>query len=307
MFNKIDFDYVELISLNFYKIVFKPCIFDKFFFKIFSNVIRQLLFINTPGCSVTEVNILGTNNEYGYIFGMKEDVMNLILNIKGLVFKLKNGLDKIYLKLFSRNSVVKGSDVICGNSSKVVNPKHIICHLNDNIKIKVLLKVEKGVGYIPYASDKRLRINKKWKNGILIDANFCPILRVSYIFENIENLYYGNLKRLIFFIETNGSLDGKEAFLISINSFLSKFLNLKLNYNKFYDFRSIDNVFYYSLSIFDAGFSLRTIKILIEYKVYKLSDLVKCTTWDLLNFNRVSKKTILEIKNVLKIYNLFLL
>lgn len=303
--HKLYFDYVELISLNFYKIVFKPFICDDYFANSIASFIRQSLFTNIAGYAVTEIKIFGANNEYGNVSGLKEDVLNLILNIKGLIFKLKKR--KVFLKLSSSKEIVKGKHIILNKKAKLINPEHVICHLNKGEKINIIFKIEKGKGYVPFNSDKDFRYSSNLKNGILIDSNFCPIIRASYSIHKISDTLYNNLKKIFFFIETNGTINAKKAIINSINSFLSSFSNfsfLKKNNDNFIFYNDYKNILH--TTILDLGFSFKIIKMLNSVNIFRLSDLIKCSKKDFLNIFNFSKKTFKEIKKVLKFHEISL-
>ncbi len=306
--DKIYFDYIELISLNFYKVVFKPFICDGLFINVIANTIRQSLLLNTYGCAVTEIKIFNSNSEFGYIFGLKEDLLNLILNLKNLIFKLKKK-KKTFLRLFSNKNIVKGFDITLNKYTKILNPNHIIANLNNNFNIKLILKIEKGKGYIPFSSDKKYKKSSSLKNGILMDTYFCPILRVSYSINRIEDLFYNNIYKITFFIETNGSINVKKALINSIISFLYIFSNFKIlkkkNINNFFLFNNYNS--YLSVAIIDSGLTFRTCKYLSNLGVLCINDLIKCTRSNIINIFFFSNKTLLEIINILKKYNLFLL
>ncbi|WP_259286289.1 hypothetical protein [Candidatus Nasuia deltocephalinicola] len=306
--DKIYFDYIELISLNFYKVVFKPFICDSLFINVIANTIRQSLFINTYGYAVTELKIFNVNSEFGYIFGLKEDLLNFILNIKNLVFKLKNK-KKTFLRLFTNKNIVKGKHITLNKYTKILNPNHVIANLNSNFSIDLILKIEKGKGYIPFSSDKKYKNSSSLKNSILVDAHFCPILRVSYSINKIDDLFYNNIYKIIFFIETNGLITAKKALINSIISFLHIFSNFRIlkkkNINNFFLFNNYNS--YLSVSIIDSGLTFRTCKHLSILGVLYINDLIKWTRFDILNIFFFSNKTLLEIINILKNYNLFLL
>ncbi len=306
--DKIYFDYIELISLNFYKVVFKPFICDSLFINVIANTIRQSLFINTYGYAVTEIKIFNINSEFGYIFGLKEDLLNFILNIKNLVFKLKKK-KKTFLRLFTNKNIVKGKHITLNKYTKILNPNHVIANLNNNFSIDLILKIEKGKGYIPFSSDKNYKNSCSLKDSIPIDAYFCPILRVSYSINRIDDLFYNNIYKIIFFIETNGLITAKKALINSIISFLHIFSNFKIlkkkNINNFFLFNNYNS--YLSVSIIDSGLTFRTCKHLTGLGVLYINDLIKCTRFDILNAFFFSNNTLLEIINILKNYNLFLL
>ncbi|WP_259286080.1 DNA-directed RNA polymerase subunit alpha C-terminal domain-containing protein [Candidatus Nasuia deltocephalinicola] len=306
--DKIYFDYIELISLNFYKVVFKPFICDSLFINVIANAIRHSLFINTYGYAVTEIKIFNVNNEFGYIFGLKEDLLNLILNIKSLIFKLKKK-KKTFVRLFSDKNVVKGKHVVLNKYTKILNPNHIIANLNSGFSIDLILKIEKGKGYIPFSSDKKYKNSSNLKNSLLVDAYFCPILRVSYSINRIEDLFYNNIYKIVFFVETNGLISAKKAIINSIISFMYTFSNFKFlkkkNISNFSLFNNYNN--YLFISIIDSGLTFRTCKHLINLGVLYINDLIKFDRSDIINIFFFSKKTLLEIMTILKKYNLFLL
>lgn len=158
--NKLIFDYIELINNNFYKVVFKPFVCDNFLANILTNSIRQFLFINTYGYSITELNIPGINNQYINYSEIEEDTLNLILNLKGLIFKLKK--KKVFLKVCSKKNIITGSDIKKNKFFKILNPNHVICHSNKkNNLINFSFKVEKGKGYSPNSLYKNKEFNKK--------------------------------------------------------------------------------------------------------------------------------------------------
>ncbi|QND78512.1 DNA-directed RNA polymerase alpha subunit [Candidatus Nasuia deltocephalinicola] len=301
MNNNIFFDYVELISLNFYKIVFKPFICDDFFSNILSNLIRHSLFLNTKGAAITEVSFLKPVNEFSYFPEIKEDILNILLNLKGILFKLKK--DRVFLNLKTSKKIIRAKDIKLNKYSKIINKNHVICHLNNKFCLKLKIKVEKDKGFIPYSSDKKYKYCLNMKNGILMDANFCPIIKVSYSINSLNDVIYPNLKRLLFFVETNGTISGKQAIINSIFSFLKNFSNFN-NINKFKSDEIVFKNLNINSSLFDANLSFRTIKYLNRLNVFDLKDIIDFGKKNLLNILFFTKKTILEIKKIFKIYKL---
>ncbi len=306
--DKINFDYIELISLNFYKIVLKPFICDDLFVNVVANAIRHSLFVNTYGYAVTEIKIFNVNNEFGYIFGLKEDLLNLVLNIKGLIFKLKKNKKKTFVRLLSSENIVKGEHVTLNKYTKILNPNHVIANLNNNFKIDLILKIEKGKGYIPFSSDKKYKNSASLKDSFLVDSYFCPIIRVSYSVNKIEDSFYNNIYKIIFYVETNGLISAKRALINSIISILHIFSNFKFlkkkNSNNFFLFNGYNS--YLSISIIDSGLTFRTCKHLFNIGILCINDLIKCSKLDIINNFFFTIKTFLEISNMLKKYNLFL-
>lgn len=301
MNNNIFFDYIELISLNFYKIVFKPFICDDFFSNILSNLIRHSLFLNIKGAAITEVSFLKPVNEFSYFPEIKEDILNILLNLKGILFKLKK--DRVFLSLKTSKKIIRAKDIKLNKYSKILNKNHIICHLNNNFCLNLKIKVENNKGFIPYNSDKKYKYCLNMKNGILLDANFCPIIRVSYSINSLNDAAFPDLKRLLFFVETNGTISGKQAIINSIFLFLKNFSNFN-NINKFKSDEIIFKDLNINTNLFDANLSFRTIKHLNRLNIFDLKDILDFGKKNLLNILFFTNKTILEIKKIFKNYKL---
>ena len=138
---------VEQISTNRAKVTLEP--FERGYGHTLGNALRRVLLSSMVGYAVTEVTIAGVVHEYSSIDGVQEDVVNILLNLKGVVFKLENR-DEVTLSLRKEGEgVITAADIQTPHDVEIVNPNHVICHLSQGGKLDMQIKVEKGRGYVP--------------------------------------------------------------------------------------------------------------------------------------------------------------
>lgn len=175
---------------------------------------RRTLLSSICGTAVTEVEIVGSSNEFSSVTGIAEDSLQLALNIRNVVFKLDVHIASLTLTL--RKTIpgtVYARDIQTDYRCQIVNPNHIICHL-DSGRLSAYIKIQKGWGYVPKSN------GLCWNNGKLImDAFYSPVKNVSY---SVSLINY-NSERLILSIETNGSVTPIEALRQSIHILKSQF------------------------------------------------------------------------------------
>ncbi len=174
------------------------------------NALRRALLSSLPGYAVTQVKFAGADHEFSTIPGIKENLIQIILNVKNLRFSsLKEGETKLKLKVSGKKEV-KGSDIKTPSSLKIVNPDVPIATLtNAKAKLEMEMTVQKGVGYSP--SEERGEEEKE-VGAITIDALFTPIKRVNYEVRNMRVGKRTDFDKITFTIETDGSLEPEEAF-----------------------------------------------------------------------------------------------
>src|ERR1700722_9639520 len=130
-----------------FKIILEP--FERGFGHTLGNALRRILLSSMPGCAVVEVKIDGVLHEYSTIPGVQEDVLDILLNLKGLAIKLHNK-DEVTLQLYKKGpGKVYASDITLEHDIEIVNPEHIIATLSDDSEINMTLKVVRGRGYLP--------------------------------------------------------------------------------------------------------------------------------------------------------------
>ena len=187
------------------------------------NALRRVLLSSLEGAAVTAVRIEKATHEYQALPGVKEDVMNVLLNLKKLRVKLfSNGPETVYLSV-SKEGVVTAKDIQGNANVEVVNKDLVIAHLEAGGKIEMEIEVSKGRGYVPA---EELRAQNQWAAGFLpVDALFSPVVKVHYDVENARVGQVTDYDRLILEIWTDGSLNPAEA-LIQSSKLLRESLNI---------------------------------------------------------------------------------
>ncbi|ASS47053.1 DNA-directed RNA polymerase alpha subunit [Candidatus Nasuia deltocephalinicola] len=299
---KIKVSSVKLISSNFCKIILKPIL--KNYASCLAPFLRCLVFTSVKGYAITEVKIYGVNNEFDDIPGVKEDVLNLILNLKGIIFKLKKKKVILYLNK-SGESVIKASDFHLNEWVNIINPNYIITYLAKGFSLNITIKVEKGIGFHPINNDNYDKKNDL--NGVLLDVNYSPIIRVYYKVKDFlkdEKL----LSIIHFFIETNGSISPKKAFCNSVNNFLFSLSNFILIYNNNLLKSKKKNKFISNKKLLTKISSINSDSTFLYYmkkiNVVYLGDLIKLTKNKILKISKMNFSLLKNINIMLLKYNL---
>lgn len=185
--------------------------FERGYGHTLGNALRRVLLSSMVGYAPTEVTIAGVVHEYSTLDGVQEDVVDLLLNLKGVVFKLHNR-DSITLTLKKSGAgVVLASDIELPHDVEIINPEHVIANLTDNGKLDMQIKVEKDRGYVPGNVRRLSEDANKTIGRIILDASFSPVRRVSYAVESARVEQRTDLDKLIINIETNGVISAEEA------------------------------------------------------------------------------------------------
>lgn len=290
---------VQNISPLHARVVMEP--FERGYGYTLGNALRRILLSSMAGYAPTEVKISGVVHEYSTIDGVQEDVVDVLLNIKGIVLKLYSG-DEATLKLSKAGKgVVTANDFEKNHNVEILNPDHIIAHLTSDGKIDLHLKISKGRGYLP-ASTRKTRETDKSVGSIMLDASFSPIKRVSYIVESARVEQRTDLDKLIMDIETNGIVDPEEAI-----RYAARILVQQLTV--FADLEStpvpaeqpkipqIDPVLLRPVD--DLELTVRSANCLKVENIYYIGDLIQRTEAELLRTPNLGRKSLNEIKEVL--------
>ena len=194
---------------------------DRGFGHTLGNALRRVMLSSVPGYAATEARITGAVHEYGRIEGMREEVVRLLLNLKGVVFKVEDG-DRAAARLTKEGpAAVTAGDFSLPHNVKVINPDHPLAELMRGGKLDMEVTVERGVGY--FAASSRDREDKTF--GVLyLDASFSPVKRVSFEVENARVEGRTDLDKLLLEVETNGTYEFEE-----IVQYASRYLIERLN------------------------------------------------------------------------------
>jgi len=175
------------------------------------NALRRILLSSMPGCAVTEVEIDGVLHEYSAIEGVQEDVIEILLNLKGVALTM-SGKDEAELTLSAQGPcVVTAADIQVDHDVEIRNPDHVICTITDKKDMNTRLVVQRGRGYSP--ADSRIDPEEETRSigRLQLDASFSPIRRVSYVVDSARVEQRTDLDKLVIDLETNGTIDPEEA------------------------------------------------------------------------------------------------
>ncbi len=262
------------------------------------NALRRILLSSMPGAAITEVQIDGVLHEYSSLEGVREDVLEILLNLKDVAIKL-NSKDTAELTLSkSGPGVVTAGDIQLDHDVEVVNPDHVIAHLSEGANLNMRLKVEKGVGYrqAEQAADAQI--------GVLrLDATFSPIVTVSYEVESARVEQRTDLDKLIIDVESNGTIDPEDAIKLAatiLSHQLNAFVDMRLQKKEEaqpVEEPNIDPI--YLQPVDDLELTVRSANCLKAEHIFYIGDLVQRTEQALLKTPNLGKKSLQEIKDVL--------
>lgn len=299
---------VETISPFHAKITLEPL--ERGFGHTLGNTLRRILLSSMPGAAIVEVKIDGVLHEYSAIPGVQEDVVEILLNLKGVSIKLL-GRQDVTLKLTKTGpGPVLASDIEPEHDVEIVNPNHVIAHLNESGSLNMTLKVMLGRGYQPAAIRTRKAEGKSTIGALHIDASFSPVRRVAYTVENARVEQRTDLDKLVIDLETNGTLDPEEAIRRSatiLQQQLAAFVDLQsapLVQEKSSREDSVNPIYYRPVD--DLELTVRSANCLKAENIFFIGDLVQRTEADLLKTPNLGKKSLTEIKNVLAAHGLSL-
>src|ERR1051325_8594147 len=200
---------VQNISPFHAKVTMEP--FERGYGHTLGNALRRILLSSMPGFAATEVKMSGVLHEYSTIDGVQEDVVDILLNLKGIVLKLHNREEATLTLRKQGEGMVTAGDIEPMHDVELINPDHVIAHLTAGGKLDMQIKVEKGRGYVPGNVRRLSEDTNKTIGRIILDASFSPVRRVSYFVESARVEQRTDLDKLIINIETNGVITPEEA------------------------------------------------------------------------------------------------
>ena len=266
------------------------------------NALRRILLSSMPGCAVTDVEIDGVLHEYSTIEGVQEDVLDIMLNLKGLALKMHNR-DEASLTLSKKGpGTVTAADITLDHDIEIVNPEHIIANLTKSGELNMNLKLAMGRGYVAATSRDTGEESSRPIGSLQLDASFSPVRRVSYSVERARVEQRTDLDKLIIDIETNGTIDPEEAIRRAatiLQDQLSVFVDLKgkevVESAKVQS--DVDPVLLRPVD--DLELTVRSANCLKAESIYFIGDLIQRTEVELLKTPNLGKKSLTEIKDVL--------
>ncbi len=291
---------VQFVSDKQAKVVLEPL--ERGFGHTLGNALRRILLSSMPGCAITSVEIDGVLHEYSTLEGVQEDVMDIILNLKGVALRMHNR-DEASLRLSKKGpGAVTAGDIQLDHDVEVVNPDYVIANLTKEGELNMTLKVAMGRGYEPATMRAGREDESRPIGNLQLDASFSPVHRVSYSVEAARVEQRTDLDKLIIDIETNGTIDPEEAIRRAatiLQDQLSVFVDLqgKEEVEPARTEADIDPVLLRPVD--DLELTVRSANCLKAESIYFIGDLIQRTEVELLKTPNLGKKSLTEIKDVL--------
>lgn len=291
---------IEQQSITRASVVLEPL--ERGFGHTLGNALRRILLSSMPGCAIVETEIDGVLHEYSTLEGVQEDVIEILLNLKGVAVKL-NSNDEAEITLDRKGpGVVTAGDFEIGHDIEIANPEHVIANLNENGHLKLRAQVGRGRGYEP--ADIRIADEEESRviGSLLLDASYSPVQRVSYKVDSARVEQRTDLDKLVIDLETNGTIDPEEAIRRAatiLQQQVSVFVDLESENEPeaVVEEDEIDPILLRPVD--DLELTVRSANCLKAENIYYIGDLIRRTEVELLKTPNLGKKSLTEIKDVL--------
>jgi len=273
------------------------------------NALRRILLASLEGYAITNIKIEGVEHEFSTITGVIEDVTQIILNLKQIRFKKQIedvNDEKIMVTITGQEEFLAGDLNRFLSGFRVMNPDHIICRMEPDVKLQMELYVNKGRGYVP--ADENKPLDQEF-GLISIDSIFTPIKNVKYSVENYRVEQKTDYEKLIIEINTDGSVHPKDALKEAANILIYHFMlfsdeKITLDTDEKFLSDEFDEEILHmrqllKTKLVDLDLSVRALNCLKAAEVETLGDLVKFNKNDLLKFRNFGKKSLTELEELL--------
>lgn len=273
------------------------------------NALRRILLSSIEGSAIVEVEIEGVEHEYSTLNGVQEDVLEILLNLKGVALMMHSNDKGTITVSASGAGVVTAGDIETGHDIEIVNPDHVIANLNKDGKLNITMKVAKGRGYQPASSRTDDALESSPIGSLRLDASFSPIRRVAYNVESARVAQSTNLDKLIIDLQTNGTVDPEAAIRTAatiLQDQLMSFVNLRSMEDEetVNEEADIDPILLRPVD--ELELTVRSANCLKAENIYYIGDLIQRTEVELLRTPNLGKKSLTEIKDVLASHGLSL-
>ncbi|MDD3516728.1 MAG: DNA-directed RNA polymerase subunit alpha [Chromatiales bacterium] len=301
--------HIDVASLgpNHARVVLEPL--ERGFGHTLGNALRRILLSSIPGAAAIEAEIEGVLHEYTTLEGVQEDVVDILLNLKGIAVRM-HGREEASLSLRKKGpGVVTAGDIALDHDVEIVNPDHVIATLTKAGELNMTLKLARGRGYQPVTVRRGPESEDRPIGRLLLDASFSPIRRVSYSVESARVEQRTDLDRLIIEIETNGTVEPEDAIRQSakiLQSQLAAFVELQGDEQVAPEVKQVDIDPILLRPVDDLELTVRSANCLKAENIYYIGDLIQRTEVELMKTPNLGKKSLTEIKDVLATHGLSL-
>jgi DNA-directed RNA polymerase subunit alpha len=284
------------------KVVLEPL--ERGFGHTLGNALRRILLSSMPGCAIIEAEIEGVEHEYSAIEGVQEDVIEILLNLKGVAVVM-NDEEKVQATVSLSKTgpgVVTAGDIIVDQNVEIKNPDHIIATITGKTTLNMQMTIARGRGYQPADSRKSDDDETRSIGRLQLDASFSPVKRLAYSVESARVEQRTDLDKLILDLETNGTIDPEEAIRRSatiLQQQLAVFVDLKHEKASEPETKEAEIDPILLRPVDDLELTVRSANCLKAENIYYIGDLVQRTEVELLKTPNLGKKSLTEIKDVL--------
>ena len=291
---------VDQISNTRAQVVLEPL--ERGFGHTLGNALRRILLSSMPGCAITEVTIDGVLHEYSAIEGVQEDVIEILLNLKGVAVSLNSANETELTLSKSGAGAVTAGDFVLDHDVEIANPDHVIANLNSSGSIEIRAHVTRGRGYVP--ADARIADEEEGRviGQLMLDASYSPVRRVAYKVDSARVEQRTDLDKLIIELETNGTIDPEEAIRRAatiLQQQIAVFVDLESSAaaDDSSQEEQLDPILLRPVD--DLELTVRSANCLKAENIYYIGDLIRRTEVELLKTPNLGKKSLTEIKDVL--------
>ena len=278
------------------------------------NALRRILLSSLEGYAISAIKIDGVEHEFSTITGVIEDLTEIILNIKQIRFKRRiddANSEKVVVTISGQDEFKAGDLNRFMSNFEVLNPDHLICRMEPDVKIQMEVSITKGRGYVPAEENKPIDAEF---GLITVDAIYTPVRNVKYAIENYRVEQKTDYEKLIFEIETDGSIHPKDALKEAAKILIYHFMlfsdeKITLDTDEKAAHEEFDEEVLHmrqllKTKLVDLDLSVRALNCLKAAEVETLGDLVKFNKNDLLKFRNFGKKSLTELDELLESMNL---
>tara|TARA_B000000460_G_scaffold7376_1_gene5280 strand:- start:8 stop:1033 length:1026 start_codon:yes stop_codon:yes gene_type:complete len=272
------------------------------------NSLRRILLSSIQGSAITAIQIDGVLHEFSSIKGVREDVTDIVLNVKSLSIQVMSEEPKKLILDVKGPGEIKAKDIQTNPDVKILNPELVLCHLDENTKFYMELIANRGKGYRPAEKNKK---EDSPLGLITIDSLFSPVKKVSYTVENAREGKSLDYDKLVMNIETDGSLPAEDAVAYAARIFQEQ-LSLFVNFDEPAEIQKVPKVVELEFNknllrkVDELELSVRSMNCLKNDNIIYIGDLVQKTEPEMLRTPNFGRKSLNEIKEVLNGMSLYL-
>jgi DNA-directed RNA polymerase subunit alpha len=278
------------------------------------NALRRVLLSSLEGFAITSIRVEGVDHEFSTIAGVVEDVTEIILNLKQVNFKRQiDEVDNeaVSISISGQNQITAGDFQKFISGFQVLNKDLVICNLDPKVNINMEITIEKGRGYVPAEENKK---SSAPIGTIFTDSIYTPITNVKYSIENFRVEQKTDYEKLVFEIQTDGSIAPKDALTEAAKILIHHFMLFsderitleadEIAQTETYDEESLHMRQLLKTKLVDMDLSVRALNCLKAAEVDTLGDLVSFNKNDLMKFRNFGKKSLTELEELVNVKGL---